>query len=191
MRRTIYYGFLIFLFCVLVGFVYSRLWYNLNYKLSAENIKSNINNIGENKVETIETSDIDEKVSPNAYFALKKYYGECGHYDIQYAELPIELINLNKEKVNGMYEGWNVEEFSKNLVVLCTEIQGLCDEHYIVKLEDGYIKVYNLEKDEKFKLYKQTEITKEYLTEEDVKILEEGLNVYGKGTANAVLEDFE
>lgn len=165
--------------------------YGLNDKATAQSMQNHINDTNMINAEVIETADIDEKVSPNSYFALKKYYGECGHYDIQYSELPIELINLTKENINSIYEGWEVEEFSSNLVVLSTEIDGLCGEHYLIKLQDRYIEVYNLGRDGSLKLYKQTDITREYLTEKDIKTLEEGLNVYGKGKANSIIEDFE
>ena len=65
---------------------------------------------------------------------MKKYYDECGHFKFQYAELPVELINLTKEEVEDLYDDWEVEEFSSNSVVLCKEINSICDEDFFIKL---------------------------------------------------------
>jgi len=188
MRKTGYYGFLIFLFCILIGFIYARLWYGLNNKIAIkeEELKNNINTTN-----IIETFGAQEKISPNANFALKKYYTECGHSDFQYAELPIELVNQTEEQIKKIYEDWDIEEFNSDLVILYTKVEGLCDEHYFIKLGDEYIEIYNLNRDGSHKLYKQTDITREYLTKEDIKSLEEGVNVAGREKVNSIIEDFE
>ena len=41
------------------------------------------------------------------------------------------------------------------------------------------------------KLYKETEIAKEYLTQDDIQKLEIGILVYGRGQLNSIIEDFE
>lgn len=193
MKRIVYYGFLIFVVCICIGYVYARIWDNLNNnsEVAIEN-EIVLNNTNSNSnTEIVETVGTEEKLSPNASLAFKKYYDECSHFDFQYAELPVELVNLTKEEVQAMYKDWKVEEFSKDSLVLGKEINSICDEHYFIKLGEKHIEIYNLGKDEELTLYKETDIPREYLTDEDIETLEEGVYVFGKGKLNSAIEDFE
>ena len=71
--------------------------------------------------------------------------------------------------------------------------QNLNDEnrHYILRAEDNLIHVYYINEEEEEVLYRVTEISTKYLTEEDVKKLETGIDVYGVQALNQLLEDFE
>ena len=65
------------------------------------------------------------------------------------------------------------------------------DRHYIIKIEDGFINVYYINRNNEEILYKVTDIGVEYLPEEDIKSLQKGLDVYGLQNLNLLLEDFE
>ena len=138
-----------------------------------------------------ETASVEEKVSYNASFALKKYYNECGHFKFNYSELPPEAINLSKTELQDLYPEWTVEEFSSNNIVLAQNLDNICDEHYVLKLDDENVEVYHIESDEHLKLYKSTDISKEYLTSDDINNLEDGIYVYGIANLNSAIEDFE
>ena len=207
MKKIVFYGILIFIFSIGVGFVFSKLW--VNQKLSDANLKvvgdelhflneSNKNIVEakdreENSIsnEVLEASAIEEKVLPTAEFAMKKVYNECGHFKFEYAELPQELINLTEEELEAYYKDWEIEEFSPSKIILTKEINSLCDEHFIIKLGEKYVQVFHLEPDGNLVVYETTDISREYLPEEDIKKLEEGIYVFGKGKLNSVLEDFE
>ncbi len=207
MKKIVFYGILIFIFSIGVGFVFSKLW--VNQKLSDANLKvvgdelhflneSNKNILEakdreENSIsnEVLEASAIEEKVLPTAEFAMKKVYNECGHFKFEYAELPQELINLTEEELEAYYKDWEIEEFSPSKIILTKEINSLCDEHFIIKLGEKYVQVFHLEPDGNLVVYETTDISREYLPEEDIKKLEEGIYVFGKGKLNSVLEDFE
>jgi hypothetical protein len=183
MRKIIFYGILIFIISILAGYFYSSLWKNNNEEISYEN---------QIKLENIaETVSVEEKVSYNSSFALKKYYMGCGHLKTQYSELPIEIINLTENEVKDLYNEWNVEKFSSDEVVLSKDVDGICDEHYILKLGEDNIDVYNIDEEGETKLYKSTNISTDYLTSEDIQNLEEGITVYGISNLNSALEDFE
>ena len=215
MKRTIFYGILIFIFSMGVGFLFSKMW--VNQKMADANLKvvgdeiqylnssitdqlslnnssfsstANSTNMS-NSLDTISTSSTEEKVSPNAEFALKKYYNECGHFKFEYAKLPEELVNLTKEEVEDFYDDWEVEEFSANKVVLVKEISSLCDEHFIIKLGEKYVQIFHLESDGNLVLYKTTDISRDYLPAEDIAKLEQGMYVFGEGKLNSIIEDFE
>lgn len=208
MKKIVFYGILIFIFSIGVGFVFSKLW--VNQKLSDANLKvvgdelhflneSNKNILEakdrdeENLIsnEVLQASAIEEKILPTAEFAMKKVYNECGHFKFEYAELPQELINLTEEELEAYYKDWEIEEFSPSKIILTKEINSLCDEHFIIKLGEKYVQVFHLEPDGNLVVYETTDISREYLPEEDIKKLEEGIYVFGEGKLNSVLEDFE
>ena len=208
MKKIVFYGILIFIFSIGVGFVFSKLW--VNQKLSDANLKvvgdelhflneSNKNIVEakdrdeENLIsnEVLQASAIEEKILPTAEFAMKKVYNECGHFKFEYAELPQELVNLTEEELGAYYKGWEIEEFSPSKIILTKEINSLCDEHFIIKLGEKYVQVFHLELDGNLVVYETTDISREYLPEEDIKKLEEGIYVFGEGKLNSVLEDFE
>lgn len=184
MRKIIFYGILIFVFSTGIGFFYSSLWKRDNMSVIDSNVVNNLNTVTET------SSVIEEKVAYNASFALKKYY-DCGHFKFNYSELPVEIVNLTKSELQSMYPDWNVEEFNSNNIVLSKKIDKICDEHYVLKLDNNNIDIYHLEEKDKMKLYKRTDITKDYLTSEDINNLEEGIYVYGINSLNSAIEDFE
>lgn len=189
--KKLFYGFLIFICSFGIGYYYSSIWKSQKEGSVADSI-INVNEINELKNEnTIEASQTEEKVSYNASFALKQYYDECGHFSFKYSELPKELINLTKKEVEDLYKDWNVEEFSSNSLVLSQEVNNICDEHYIVKMGENNVEIYKIGNGGSLTLYKETDISKEYLPSEDIKTLEEGIAVYGNGKLNATIEDFE
>lgn len=184
MRRILFYSILIFVFSIGIGYFYSSLWKKDNISKINQNLANEMNVIAE-------TAAIEEKISYNASFALKKYYTECGHFKFNYSELPKEIINLSKKELEEMYPEWGIEEFSSNNIVLAQNLDEMCDEHYVLKLEDNSIDVYQVKGDENFEFYKTTNISKEYLTSSDIDTLENGIFVYGKGNLNSAIEDFE
>ncbi len=191
MKKCCFYGILIFIFSIVIGYSYSRIWNESKTVVNENSIfKEDVQNMAlENMI--IETVSEEEKILPTTSFAIKKVFDKCGHFKFSYAELPIEIINLNKNEVENMYNEWNVENFSSKEIVLSKVVDGWCNEHYIIKLDNGVIKIYNKIDDNNLKLYRETEISKEYLTKEDIEKLEVGILVYGEGKINSVIEDFE
>ncbi len=195
MKKIIFLGILLFIVSVGVGFLYTRLFYNSeNNQQSAQFELNNIEDYGVQnytKLQTLEASSEDEKLSPNASFAIKEYYDECGHFNFKHYQLPTELVNMTRQEVEDHYDEYEVEEFENDKLVLTREINGLCDEHFFITLVDNHIEVMKLKADGNFIPYQKTDISKEYLPEEDVKQLEEGIYIYGSGKINSVIEDYE
>ena len=139
---------------------------------------------------SIQTTTKEEKISPNAVLVLKKHYEECGHTIKQYSEIPQEFVNQTEEEFSKEYTNWTIEKFEPLEVVLIKNEQGLCDEHYVLKEEDGLIVVYK-EINGELQIEEITGISVGYLTQEDKLKLEKGIKVYGKEELNSVLEDYE
>ena len=81
------------------------------------------------------------------------------------------------------YMSKRVEEASNNIAEEST--------HYLLKDVYGYIEVYYLDEKNSEYLYKKTDISTEYLSEEDIDDLQVGIEVEGIEALNKMLEDFE
>lgn len=62
---------------------------------------------------------------------------------------------------------------------------------YIVRNKDEYIVIYKLDTKGEEQLYKTTDIITKYLTEEDIMLLDKGIEITGREELNSFLEDFE
>lgn len=195
MKKLVVLGILIFIISIGVGYMYSSFFIENKNAKQVEFDENNIEEYAEkNSVElkTIEAVSEEEKVGPNTEFAIKEYYDECNHFKFEYSDLPKELINLTRQEVDDYYnDQYEVEKFENNSLVISKEINGLCDNHFFMKLGNEHIEIYKLNTDGSFALYKETEISREYLPKEDIEDLEEGMYIYGEGKINATLEDFE
>lgn len=140
---------------------------------------------------TINTDSEEEKISPNATLILKKHYKECDHTIKEYAEIPEEFVNLTKSEIEKEYPEWKVEKFTPLDIILIKEEEGFCNEHFILKEEQGVIIVYKIDKQGEESLYDTTGISVEYLTESDKLELKNGIKVYGKEELNSMLENYE
>ena len=140
---------------------------------------------------TINTDSEEEKISPNATLILKKHYKECDHTIKEYAEIPEEFVNLTKSEIEKEYPEWEVEKFTPLDIILIKEEEGFCNEHFILKEEQGVITVYKIDKQGEESLYDTTGISVEYLTENDKLELKNGIKVYGKEELNSMLENYE
>ena len=79
MRKIIFYGILIFVFSVGIGYYYSSIWKKNNLSVFEE-IKS------DNTIR--ETIAVEEKIGFDTELLIKKYYNECGHCKVNSVELP-------------------------------------------------------------------------------------------------------
>lgn len=182
---------------VLFGFVCGYYIYKENSKLKVEQqlnpeiSKSNIENNKKSRNEIIETNANEEKVSPNATLVIKKYYKECGHTTKDYAEIPEEMVNMKENEINKEIPDWEIKGFSPSEVVIYKEVDGICDEHFVLREKEGNIAIYKINSNNEEILSEVTEISTEYLTENDLAKLDQGIKAIGKEELNSILEDYE
>lgn len=136
-------------------------------------------------------SATEEKLSSNAILILKKYYKTCDHTLNEYVELPQELVNMTEKEVKEYYKDWEVIGFEKAKLTLYKEFEDTCDEHFKLKIENGKVVVYMINKDGTESVYEKTNISSEYLTETDLLNMQNGLEIYGQEELNQIIEDFE
>ena len=140
---------------------------------------------------SLDAASKEETVSPNAEVVSTENYKRCGHTRTKREMVPREIVNLNKEEVQKIYDGWNIDEFSPTEIKLSRNNPGICDEHYIIRESDGFISI-NCKNDSGEYIFKGlTDISVQYLSEEDLQKLEQGIEVVGRENINKYLEDFE
>lgn len=185
--------------CVIIvialGIITGIYLYNLN-NTADDNFNNNISEVvsEENYIEEkniIEISNKEEKTTPNTLLIYKTYYTKCNHYINEYKDIDISLVNFNKKDLQSKNNGWRIEDFSSDKVVFSKEKEAFCNEHYKLKLADGIVNVYILDENGNESEYEKTDITEEYLTNEDILRLKEGILVYGKENLSSTIEDYE
>lgn len=137
-----------------------------------------------------ETSSEGEKISPNCSIIFRRHYNDCGHTIEQYSSIPTELVNKTEEDLQQQYEGWTIEEFSRNQIVLYREFDSECGEHYILREKDGKVAIY-LKTGDTEELVEETDIATEFLTETDRIELQNGIEANGRVELNQLIEDYE
>lgn len=139
---------------------------------------------------TVKANTQEEKTSPNCSLTTKTYYKKCGHTVSEYANLPQDLVNLNKEEIKQKYAEYEVESFASNEIILFQEKEQECGEHYRVKDKDGLVTIYQILEDGSEQEWETTGVTTEYLPQTDKINMKNGIRVNGKKALNQLIEDF-
>lgn len=177
----------VFIFSIMAGFIVNSF---INFSKHEE--QSNHAVLAEDKTEeVIDTSSNEVIVSPNAEIVLTQSFKKCGHTITTKDIAPRDIVNLNQGKVQEYYADWNIDEFNSNEIKLSRNNSGICDEHYILRESDGYISISCKNNIGEYIFKGLTDISVQYLTEEDLANLEEGIEVVGRESLNKLLEDFE
>ena len=145
----------------------------------------------QNGIELISTSYAEVKASPNCLFEFKTYYKGCKHTTTKRENIPEELVNKTEIEMQDRYKDYKIEEFTENNIVLYQEKEGICDEHYLLKENNGYIAIYKIDNAGKEILKENTQIVTTYLPETDKQNLKNGIKIIGKENLSLTLEDYE
>lgn len=139
----------------------------------------------------VETNKIEEKTSPNCIITLKVYYEKCKHLIETRKNIEEAEVNLTEEELKQKFTEWEIQKFTPNEMVLYKENNDFCNEHFLLKEKDGYIAIYKLDENDNSKSFQPTEISTDYLAEEDLERIKNGIKVYTQKELNKTLEDFE
>ena len=186
--------FIIIALLIVVGIlVYDRLNLEKQIEDNQNEIKDNkiVENFINSNIDIVETSVEEEKVSPNCLFIFKTYYRKCEHIKVEKEKTSETMVNKTREDLSKIYKDWDIVTFRNDEVLFYKEEDGICDEHYILKDVDGIITIFVLDENEDATIKEKTAILTEYLPEEDVLKLKEGIRVNGKEELNKTLEDYE
>ena len=113
-------------------------------------------NMEESNIQIVSTSASEEKTSPNAMISFQTYYPKCEHTTIKNTQISEELVNMSEEEIKEKYKDWVLEEFSSNYIVFKTEKDGICDEHYMLKENNGYVAIYRIDESQNETLIETT-----------------------------------
>lgn len=171
-------------------FIYTLQYAKQNEIQLAKERESQANEPIEEQI-SIQTNIEEEKVTPNTQLILQKHYVQCGHTTIEYEEVPNEIVNKTKEELQEKYKEWEIAKFSKEEVILKKEESGNCSQHYVLRKKGENVAIYWVNQNGMETLQELTGIATQYLPQEDIEKLEEGIFVYGLQELNTILEDYE
>ncbi len=188
-------GIIIFAILITIGVsIYKNTNSNLQQQGEAKNVveKNEMqNNLVNSNIELVTTASEEEKTSPNCLFIFKTYYKKCEHIKVEREKITETMVNKTREDLESIYKNWNIVTFRNNEVLFYKEQEGSCGEHYLLKELEGKIAIYNIDEQNNLNLYEETEILTNYLPEEDINRLKQGIRVEGKDKLNQALEDYE
>ena len=159
--------------------------------VAVENTINEVENVTENNTNMVETNANEERISPNAFITFKQTYKKCGHTTSEFVEVPQEFVNLSENELKERYTDWTVEKFTDTDIILSKEVEGDCNEHYVVRDVDGTVTVFHILDDGTEEEYMITDIATEYLTDTDKIEMEKGIEINGKQNLNQLIEDYE
>lgn len=181
-------------FIVAIGVYYGITRYDNNKRIQYNNLLENdiISNENKIKISTLETSSAEEeKTTPNTLVIYKTYYTKCNHYVKEYKKIDASLVNYTEREIKEKCKNWDIDKFSSEELEMSKEKEDFCGEHYKIKLENSAIVIYSIDENGTEKEYQHTGITTEYLTQEDILKLTQGIYVYGKENLTSTIEDYE
>ena len=176
--------FLLLLLGIYIGFKYTRNDKNVEDKTS----------IAEDRIEKDETTPVSTKTY-DIEVVYKDEYTKCGH-TIQSKDMVYgtTLENLKKEENQKQKEKgiiYEVEEESNDQIVYSRKVDQNCPNHFLVKIENNNIVIYNIIDDAAMSVYKKLEVDINTLNPEMLEELNEGIKVDSKEDLNLIIEDIE
>lgn len=169
---------------VYIGFKYTRNDKNVEDKTS----------IAEDRIEKDETTPVSTKTY-DIEVVYKDEYTKCGH-TIQNKDMVYgtTLENLKEEENKKQKEKgiiYEVEEESNDQIVYSRKVDQNCPNHFLVKIENNNIVIYNIIDDAAMSVYKKLEVDINTLNPEMLEELNEGIKVDSKEDLNLIIEDIE
>ena len=191
MKRYVKYIIILFLISVGIGFVFSKV--QTNNDMAAQNISGNTSEVGSSDETIVQTNIDEEKIIPSTKIIFETKYQDCKHTETIEVDAETEdVINMTEEELEENFPDWIIKSFSVDEVEIYRIETGLCSNHFKLALdENNMVCIYKLKSNYDIELYEETEISAEYLTEEDLENLGEGIYIYGESELNSTLESFE
>ncbi|MBR3382288.1 MAG: hypothetical protein IKG85_04540 [Clostridia bacterium] len=82
------------------------------------------------------------EISPNAEVVRRTFCKKCGHiYEYASAE---GVVGLTEDELKARFPEWEIEEFTREYVLMTRSIDGFCPEHHVIFLEGDKLVVYSI-----------------------------------------------
>ena len=162
-------------------------------KLENSNLEhlARFNEIREENKTLIANANDEVKTTPNTEIVFEIYYNKCGHTSVKKVFVSEEDVNKNEEQIAQKYKEWKIRSFTKDMIELYKEENKMCDNHYIVKDNEGKIAIYKIEENDNETLIEDTEISTKYLPQEDLELLKKGIRANNNNKLQEILSDYE
>lgn len=161
--------------------------YNIE-RMMTESKDANYENMNNENTITVSIDEI--KLSPNAQMTIKKKFKLCGHTTTNQMPIPIEMVNYTEEEVEKKYTGWVIEKFTQEELILSKEIEANCESHYVLKIEDKKLKIYNELTSDKSNFVDEIDVDIALIPSIEINNLQEGIRVYGEEELNDIVENY-
>lgn len=193
MKKNIGYSFLvlgILVLCLSIG-----IYLGFRYTKNNENLMDYTETTAEdNNNENNDTTPVSTKTY-DIEVVYKEKYNKCGHIienkNMVYGttlEKVKEEENVKQKENGNIYE---IIEESNEKIIYSREIEQNCPNHFLVKLEDEIIVVYNVVDDSTMLVYKKINADLETLNPEMLEELNVGIKADSKEDLNLIIEDIE
>ncbi|NPV42531.1 MAG: hypothetical protein HPY70_00850 [Firmicutes bacterium] len=124
--------------------------------------------------------DIGPKVEAGTIFSFETYYTECGHTKIVEERASEMLRGYSFKDLSKEFPEWEIKGFEENKVTFYKYVNGLCPDHYFIGIKDGFVALFYGRPGTEARLKEITEIKVELLRDDDRRLLEQGIEVYGE-----------
>lgn len=182
---------IIFILSIILGIYFYQINQKSEFTQQVEQLSKENNQVSEQNNQILTTTSDEEKTTPNTTFIIKKYYEQCGHTTTDYVEIPADFVNMTQKELEESYQDWQIKSFSSKEVTLFKYENGFCNEHYVLREEDGVIVVYIIDENGNEKLKEKTGINTKYLPQTDLIAIKNGIYIYGNEELYTALEDYE
>lgn len=193
MKKNIGYSFLVFgilVICLSLG-----IFFGFRYTKNNENLMDYTETTAEdNKNENNDTTPVSTKTY-DIEVVYEDKYNKCGHIienkNMVYGttlEKVKEEENVKQKENGNIYE---IIEESNEKIIYSRGIEQNCPNHFLVKLEDEIIVVYNVVDDSTMMVYKKINADLETLNPEMLEELNVGIKADSKEDLNLIIEDIE
>lgn len=175
--------------------------FTFGYKLMGK--KANLNDISKlnrNKINNNEQTDLeiikeDNVISPNTIIEERIHYLTCNHIITKIRAVETEIVNMKKQDYIDYLEekspSTKLISFSSNRITLGLTKNYLCENHYIIGEENGFIAVFCIEENGERVLktvFKDNPIS--LLMEIDQEKITKGIVVDSEEELTEILENF-
>lgn len=191
-----------FKYILIFSFILFTLSFSFGYLIMDNNIKKEENNISTRKPidkidnkEDIQIVQEENIITPNTIIEERVHYKVCDDIPTLEKKAPDELVNMTREEFVNYLEN-NLPEvrmvsFSTERIVLWSEKDQLCTNHFVVGEEDGKIAIFKIDEDGERVLDK---VFPEYpinlLQPIDQEKLREGIRVNNEEDLSDIIENY-
>jgi len=137
------------------------------------------NHADRDRTENIDNHDVSNikevKLKPGAKMIYVTFYSGCGHEIRQEEPMDDRFSGFRRQQLEKEIKDWKIESFTPDEVILKKQVDGLCDEHYYIGLNDGYVTLFRGLPGAQSEILEKTDILADTLREEDRAMLEKGI----------------